>query len=73
MGLEHMPMLGTVTERMTTEVSCQRYAASYLNIAKSSSSQPEKMLLLALAEWWLALAARADQGSRTSSVRRSIA
>jgi hypothetical protein len=48
-------MLSTMTERMTTEVQCRRYAASYLNLAKSSRSQSEKMLLLALAEWWLAL------------------
>jgi hypothetical protein len=48
-------MLSTMTERMTTEVQCRRYAASYLSLAKSSRSQSEKMLLLALAEWWLAL------------------
>ena len=57
-------MLSTMTERMTTEVQCLRYAASYLSLAKSSRSQSEKMLLLALAEWWLALAERANQGSR---------
>ena len=66
-------MLSTMTERLTTEVQCQRYAASYLNLAKTSRSQSEKMLLLVLAEWWLALAERANQGSRPSSVKRSIA
>ena len=55
-------MLSTMTERMT--VQCRRYTASYHSLAKSSRSQSEKMLLLALAEWWLALAERANQGSR---------
>jgi hypothetical protein len=36
--LEHFPMLSTMTERMTTEVQCRRYAASYLNLAKTSRS-----------------------------------
>ena len=56
--------MSTMTERMTTEVRCLRYAASYLSLAKSSRSQSEKMLLSALAEWWLDLAERANQGSR---------
>ena len=62
--LEHVPMLTTMTERMTTEVQCRRYAAHHLNLAKSSRSQSEKMLLLALAEWWLDIAERVNQGWR---------
>jgi hypothetical protein len=62
--LEHVPMLNTMTERMTTEVPCRRYAAHHLNLAKSSRSQSEKMLLLALAEWWLDIAERVNQGWR---------
>ena len=57
-------MLNTMTERMTTEVQCRRYAAHHLNLAKSSRSQSEKMLLLALAEWWLDIAERVNQGLR---------
>jgi hypothetical protein len=34
------------------ELQCRRYAASCLNLPNTSRSQSEKMLLLALAEWW---------------------
>jgi hypothetical protein len=49
------------------ELQCRRYAASYLNLPNTSRSKSEKMLLLALAEWWLDLAERANQGSRLQS------
>jgi hypothetical protein len=66
-------MLTTLTEHVTMEVQCRRYAASYHSLAKSSRSQSEKMLLLTSAECWLDLAERPEPGFATSSVQRRIA
>jgi hypothetical protein len=58
-----VPMLTTITERLTTEIQCRGYAAHYLNLAKGSRSQSEKMLLFSLAQGWLDLAERGGQGA----------
>ncbi len=54
----------TMTERKTTEAECRRLAAHFFELAKSSRTESERALSLAMAQEWLDLAERMSQRSR---------
>jgi hypothetical protein len=66
--LEHRAFVAamTVTDRKSTEAECRRLAAHFFELAKDSRAEPERALLLAMAQQWLDLADRISQRSRLS-------